>query len=414
MKIWIVSVGEPLPTDENARIRRMGILGNYISKDESNVVEWFSASFDHYKKTQRVLRNTTIEIKDNYIMHLIYTNGYKKNISFARIRHHISAGSGIYKEMMSMKDLPDVILASSEPLEVSHEAMKYAKQHDIPIVMDVRDLWPDIYYEAVPSKMRWLMTPYVKACQLIHSSTMQKATGIVGLSQGFLEHGLKYAKRNQTNMDAVIPIAYPNYDYHREKDDYSALERKYGIVRGDFVILFLGNFGNQFDFAPIIEASKELIKYDKIKFVLAGTGIQMEMVKNQVEHNVIFTGWIEKNDILHLAANANLGIAPYIDSINYKLNTPNKFGEYLSASLPPIISVDGVMDNLICKKECGARYRNGKELAQIILDFYNNPQKQKRYSINARSLYMEMFEEDTVNERFYQYLKYVYESRKKK
>ena len=35
MKIWIVSVGEPLPIDgDNVRLRRMGNLATYISHSE--------------------------------------------------------------------------------------------------------------------------------------------------------------------------------------------------------------------------------------------------------------------------------------------------------------------------------------------------------------------------------------------
>ena len=77
MKVWIVSVGEPLPSDgKNVRLRRMGNLAAYISKDPLNQVDWFSVSFDHYKKQQRVAKDTDINISDNYVMHLLHVNGY--------------------------------------------------------------------------------------------------------------------------------------------------------------------------------------------------------------------------------------------------------------------------------------------------------------------------------------------------
>ena len=46
MKVWIVSVGEPLPSDgTNVRLRRMGNLAQYITADEKDSVDWFSVSF---------------------------------------------------------------------------------------------------------------------------------------------------------------------------------------------------------------------------------------------------------------------------------------------------------------------------------------------------------------------------------
>ena len=407
MKIWIVSVGEPLPTDQDARIRRMGILGKYITENTDNTVDWFSASFDHYKKVQRAKKNTDITINLKYTMHIVKTNGYKRNVSPARILQHISSGKGIYKRMVDMGYKPDVILASMEPLEVSKETVRFAKENNIPIIVDVRDLWPEIYYEAVKPEFHWLIKPYVKRCQRTLRLTMNAASGIVGMSEGFLEYGLKYANRKKGIYDASIPVAYPNYDYEEYRGKYNYLQEKYGITEDDFVILFLGNFGNQFDFTPIIKASEKLLPYNNVKFVLAGTGAQIDEVKSNVRENVIFTGWIGRDDILSLVANSKLGIAPYIDSMNYRLNTPNIFGEYLFASLPILISVDGVMKRLLEQHRCGMKYSDGESLSNIILELYNNPIKQNEFASNSRKLYLEMFEEKTVNERFLGHIKKV-------
>ena len=126
MKLWIISVGEPLPVDgENTRLRRMGNLASYASSNGVSV-EWFSVSFDHYKKMQRCESDTDYCVNDNYVLHLVKSIPYKKNVSLARIRHHKNAGKSIYNKMNKI-DKPDVIFASMEPLEVSKVAIKYAK-----------------------------------------------------------------------------------------------------------------------------------------------------------------------------------------------------------------------------------------------------------------------------------------------
>ena len=403
MIVWIVSVGEPLPTDsENTRLRRMGNLASRIAK-EGHDVEWFSVSFDHYKKKQRCKKNTDINVNNNFIMHLVYTHGYKKNISLSRVLHHKAAGKNIYKKM-NILEKPDIIIASMEPLEVSFSATKYGSDNSVPVVVDVRDLWPEIYYEVIPKKLHIMLNPYVKLCRSKLLKTMSNAYAIIGLSDDFLNYGLSYAKRKQKTLDKVFPIAYPNYNYNDYKQKFMDYWEVYNIKATDFLIVFFGNFGKQFDFEEIIKASHTLKNNSKIKFVLCGTGIQFDNIKQRTSQNVILPGWIEKEQLTSLAANASLGIAPYIDSINYTQNTPNKFGEYLSASIPILVSVSGSMENLLIKNQCGYRYNSGTELAEIICDYFNNKVKLAQHSKNARQLYEQQFNGDVVYKKMLEHL----------
>mgnify|MGYP004474323981 CR=1 FL=1 len=403
MKVWIISVGEPLPTDgENTRLRRMGSLAKCMA-EKGHIVEWFSASFDHYKKKQRCSEDKSIKISENYTMHLLHTNGYKKNVSLARIIQHKMVARKIYKKMNEL-DKPDVIIASMEPLEVAKIATKFGKEKDVPVVVDVRDLWPEIYYEVFPKKMHCLLTPYVQVCKSELKSIMTNAYSIIGLSDGFLDYGLRFAQRKRAKKDRVFPIGYPNYSYSEYKNELEKHWGEYGLTQNDFIIVFLGNFGKQFDFEAIIKASQSLKNIPEIKFVLCGTGPQFDYVRNNTADNVIMPGWIEKDQILSLSANARLGIAPYINSVNYIQNTPNKFGEYLSASSPILVSVPGIMENILMKEECGHRYINEIDLADYIKTYYKDEDKLKKASNNARKLYDKDFNGDKLYENMLQYL----------
>lgn len=398
MKLWIVSVGEPLPVDGmNTRLRRMGNLAQFAS-DNHVEVEWFSVSFDHYKKAQRCKGDADFRINDQYVLHLVDSVPYQRNVSYARIRHHKEAGKAIYNRMNSL-DKPDVIIASMEPLEVSKAAVVYAKENNVPCIVDVRDLWPEIYYDVIPKQLHWALDFYVKSCAKSLHYTMGNCDSIVGLSNGFLEYGLKYAKREATENDAVYPIAYPNNDYSAYKKKLQEYWGNCGIKETDFLVVFLGNFGDQFKFDEIIEAAKYFENVQNIKFVLCGNGKHEEEIKKAVGSNVIIPGWIEKEQIFSLMANASIGIAPYINSMNYRLNTPNKFGEYLSASLPIAVSVPGEMEELLNQYECGRAYRNAQELIELIKMYYHNDELLEQHSSNARELYEKMFNADDSNQK---------------
>ena len=396
MKIWIVSVGEPLPIDgDNVRLRRMGNLATFVSNSDIDV-EWFSVSFEHYQKKQRCNKDSDYIVNEHFTLHLAYVNGYKRNISLARIIHHKNAGKGIYKLMKSLEK-PDVILASMEPLEVSSAAVQFANENGIPCIVDVRDLWPEIYYDVIPKALHGLLNIYVNHCSKTLKKTMSSCDSIIGLSNGFLNYGLKYAGRNRKETDAVFPIAYPNYDYASYRDYFDECWGKYGLNKDDFIVVFLGKFGDKFKFDEIVGASEKFIEYKDVKFVLCGNGKHQDEIREKTKENVIIPGWIEKKQILSLLSYAKIGIAPYIDSMNYRLNTPNKFGEYLSASLPIAVSVTGEMEALLNKHNCGAYYRNTEDLFNIIDKYYRDKDLQNDASKNARALFEKMFNGDNAN-----------------
>ena len=175
----------------------------------------------------------------------------------------------------------------------------------------------------------------------------------------------------------------------------------------------MGNFGDQFRFEEIISAANYLNdKYKDIKFVLCGNGKNEDIIRRSVGKNVIIPGWIEKEQILSLMCYSKIGIAPYIDSMNYRLNTPNKFGEYLSAGLPIAVSVQGEMDKLLKENQCGASYKTSQDLIDIIEQYYKDSQLQHEHSQNARNLYEEMFNGDTINQKIYNHIKMVKEGTK--
>lgn len=406
MKVWIVGVGEPLPIDgENTRLRRVGNLSKFLSKN-GHSVDWFSVSFDHYKKKQRVDKDQTFDLDQNLRLHVAKVTGYKKNISIQRIYHHYDAARRI-SNLLKNEDKPDIILAGNTPIEVISMVTRYGLDNKIPVVTDVRDLWPDVFKNSLHKKYNFLISPYVTYNNKKVDKCFYNSYSIIGLSEGFLEFGLRHANRERKKIDSVIPIAYPDYSQNYSNEEFIALWGGFGIQSDDFIISFTGNFGNQFYFEDIIKASKELENFSNIKFVLCGTGLQEESVKSRCGNNVIFPGWIERDMITSLLQHSKLGIAPYINSVNYRLNTPNKFGEYLSAKLPILLSVDGVMKKLVDDNHCGFYYQNAKELSKGILNYYDNLEQTISESINARKLYEDKFQITKVQTKFMNHLQYV-------
>ncbi|WP_432717520.1 glycosyltransferase [Staphylococcus equorum] len=401
MKIWIVSDGEPLPIDgEDIRLRRMGNLSNILSKRGHEVI-WFSSNFEHYTKKFRSNSDEEVYINDKYKLVLLSTKGYKKNVSLDRYLHFKTLAKK-FSDLSKELDKPDVIVSTMAPIEVAKEIKKYSIDNNVNYIIDVRDLWPDIYYEVTPKFIHFAVKFLIAKTKKDLSLVLKDSSGIVAVTEKFLDYGLEIANIKKRSSDKVFHTAYPSYDV---SDNFEYYWKKYGLKKENFIVSFVGNFGKQFDLETVF-STIDKFRGSKIKFVLCGVGEKYEYFLNKYKDNsnVILPGWIGKDEISTLLINSDIGIAPYINSKNYKLNLPNKFGEYLASNLPILVSVSGMMENLLNQFECGYRYDGEKDLYNKINFLFNNEDNLIKQKNNAAKLYEEQFKAETVYNNFANYL----------
>lgn len=400
MKIWIVSDGEPLPCDnEKVRLRRMGNLANILNRRGHEVL-WFSSNFDHYNKKFRSLKDEVKKIDKKYNILLLSTKGYKKNVSIQRLIHFKLIAKK-FNEYSANMEKPDIIISTLAPIEVSKAVKKYSEKNDVPIIIDIRDLWPDIYYEVTPKITHIFIKMLVSKTKKDLFKILNEETFITGVTNKFLEYGLDIGKRKKSVNDRVFHTAYPSNHLVGSKNKFESLWHKYNLKKDDFIVTFVGNFGKQFELETVFKTI-DTLKDRNIKFVLCGTGYKLDHYQKFTKDNdnVILPGWINKDEIGSLLTNSDIGIAPYINSKNFRLNCPNKFGEYLAAKLPVLVSVEGIMSELLKENNCGFMYKNSKDLTSKIIDYYLNKDLLKEHKVNSYNLYKSQFDVETVYNEF--------------
>jgi hypothetical protein len=88
----------------------------------------------------------------------------------------------------------------------------------VPVIIDVRDLWPDIFVDVVPFGLRTLMKIALYPLRKSARYVFNNCSGIVGISPGYLMWALGYANRPRRALDVVFPLGY-------EKPKGAALSR---------------------------------------------------------------------------------------------------------------------------------------------------------------------------------------------
>src|SRR5574341_243598 len=142
MNVWLIQIGETLPLVSNIRKLRTALLADkLITKGHS--VLWWASAFDHLQKKWISKQETEVKISNNFTIKLLKGIGYKRNVSIRRfIDHRIIAKR--FRELVSAESRPDIIVASLPSHDLAYEAVMYANKNNIPIIVDIRDPWPDI------------------------------------------------------------------------------------------------------------------------------------------------------------------------------------------------------------------------------------------------------------------------------
>lgn len=396
MRFWLITVGEPLPADGNDdRLLRAGILAN-IMFDEGHEVLWWTSSFDHVRKRQRCGTDTTKVLGDRYRIKMLHANGYWNNISLARLLNH----RGVAKKFRRLSELerePDVILCSLPTLELCVEAVRYGKRNNVPVVIDVRDLWPDLFVELAPAWGRGIARRVLAPFFGMAREACKGAKAIVGVTPEFVSWGLRYAGRAATVWDRDFPMGYHRIELPREEcEEALSRWRARGIMENGFVVCFFGTIGRQFDFETVIDAARMLRGNGRcFQFVLCGSGDTLVDYRRNARDcpDIVFPGWVNRADIWALMSLSSVGLAPYRNKPNFTMNLPNKPVEYLSAGLPLVSSLSGVLAKLISEGHCGITYEEGKpdSLVEALVRLYDGRDELRVMAKNARALYERSF-----------------------
>lgn len=400
MIIWVVAVGEPLPTDAGApRLLRAGQIAELLA-NAGHEVTWWTSTFDHMGKRQRASATSSIQLAANLKMTMLHGCDYSSNVSVKRILNHHQVAKQ-FKYHAAKAASPDAIICSYPTLELAEAAVKFGAMRRCVVLIDIRDLWPDFLMEAFPVRLkpigRVLLHPMYRQAQ----RALKGATAIVGITQPILDWALRKAGRAQRPADFVAPLAYTNRA--QNEGDLSAARTKWASIgvgnSGKFVVALFATIGRLFDLTTVISAARQL-KGQNFQFILAGTGDMFDYYKDMAKEldNVVFPGWIDAPAIASLMELADVGLAPYVNEHSFTLSLPNKSIEYLAGGLPIVTCLQGALSSLVEQNEVGLVYTSGdsESLANRLIFLSQNSETLKRMSTNAVKLYKDRFVAENV------------------
>lgn len=358
MRTWLIQTGDPLPIDGEApRLMRTGVLAQQLA-DRGHDVTWWCTTFNHWTKAHRYHHDTTVELEPTYRLRLLHSPGYRRNVSLSRVFDHLILGKR-FREAIEREPPPDVILSSLPTVEMAEVASVYGNANNVPVITDVRDLWPDAFLSVVPSLARPLAKLVLSGMYRQARHALAQSDAIVGISESYLQWALDIAQRERRPTDAIFPLGYersspPTEELYKAEQRLRAL----GVDPDRVVCWFIGTFGQTYDLETVIKAARILHERNdhRAQFVLSGDGGQLKKCRELAEGlpNVVFTGWVNAPEIEWIMRVADIGLAAYVPGAPQGL--PNKLFEYLAAGLAILSSLGPEAALLLDSNRCGFSY----------------------------------------------------------
>ena len=406
MNVWVVKTSEMLGTDSNnGRLLRSGIIAHMLDA-RGHRVTWWMSTFDHANRRNRGSRDFVMNFGARGVIRLIHSPGYKRSISWARMRDH-TCWARAFRRAIAHEPLPDIIFCAYPTIEAAVVCARFGAAHAVPVVIDLRDMWPDIFVESTPAALkpmaRLLLWPWRRYAR----NGLRRSSALFGITEEFLAWGLALAGRSRRPWDGAYLLAYPEPPSVVPDDTAHEEARRFWDALGvskseDFNIVCIGSMtARRFEMPAVIAAARDLQRdASRVKFILAGDGDDLENYRKLARgsENVIFPGWLNAAQIRILLGRAHLGLVPYRGTPDLLMSVPNKVGEYLAAGVPVATCLRGTLARMLSERRCGMLFEASvpESLVALVRKMQDDPVVRNQLSINAVTAYRDELDSETV------------------
>jgi glycosyltransferase involved in cell wall biosynthesis len=378
-KIWIINHYATKMPDEKSG--RHYIFSKFL-KSHGYDVTIFCSNVFHGENRKVDLNGELYKTSYTDYSRIIFVKSsmYKKN-NLRRIFNMLSFYKNSKKTMMKLirnNDKPDVIIASSvHPLTLL-AGIKIGKKHNIPIISEIRDLWPEslVAYNITNNKNhflkllyigeRWL---YVKSDKLIF--TMEGCKEYIKNKKWDIENGGKIELEKVHYINNGIDLE--TYQYNKE-----IFQLNDSILNSEkFKVVYIGSIRKVNQVSILLDVAEEVLKSNDFEFIIFGDGNEKELLIESAKArglvNVFFMGRVENKFIPYILSKSNLNIILGTSNsvLKYGLSA-NKLFDYI-ASGKPIIQTFQTGYSILEKYQLGCEIKtlNSSAITNELIKFKN-------------------------------------------
>jgi glycosyltransferase involved in cell wall biosynthesis len=362
MNIWLCNPYGPIP-GEGWRDYRFAMLGKALAENGHDVI-WWTANFSHHFKQFRSESWEDRTITDGFRIRLVPTRGYTKNVSVGRIRYETVYAWNTFRRAVG-ENAPDIIVGTDPSQIIGFMSVKLAKRLKTPLVLDVFDQWPELFYLAFPGILRLLAPAVLLPFFLLRRHNLRRADAITALCNTYLELGRRVAPRLREERSQAI---FNGIDVSAFRSRLPSEEERVGLAHrmgknyGDKWAIFAGTLGNNYDVFTLLQAAVLLRdRGNPLAIRIAGEGPLRPQVTEFIEShrldNIRYVGKLSHEELIKIYGICDIGLCSYGPYSNVAM--PDKAYDYMAAGLPLVNSLRGELESFIRERAIGVQYKAG-------------------------------------------------------
>jgi glycosyltransferase involved in cell wall biosynthesis len=336
--------------------------------------------------------------------------GYYRNISLRRIYSMWSFTRNLKDFLNTSKEAYDLVYACVPGLDSALAAGKFANRKNIPFVIDVQDVWPEVMYDLVldvPVISDIIFSPLQIMANLVYGM----ADGVMAVSKTYLEIAERKNTKASKRDYVFIGTNLDSFDRNHTTQTHAIKKDQ-----GEFWIAYIGSLGHSYDIKTLIKGAK--IANDNginVRPVILGSGPlegEFKKLAHEIGSNAIFTGWVDHLTMMSYLKSSDA----VINAIKRKApqSITNKIGDYLSSGRPILNgSLNMELLDLLKEYKFGINYEpeNPSSLSEAIKKIYSmNEQEREQMGMNARRLAEEKFDRKNTYPKIIEMIKELAES----
>jgi glycosyltransferase involved in cell wall biosynthesis len=248
----------------------------------------------------------------------------------------------------------DLIFATSTPLTIALPAVFAKRRQRVPLVLEIRDLWPEL-----PIAVGALKHPLsIRGAQWLERFAYANSDHVVALSPGMAEGvaGRGYPTQHIT----VIPNSSDNELFSVPESAGRAFRLRHDWLGDRPLILYAGTLGrlNGVDYLVRLAARIRSLN-PEIRFLIVGDGHERDAVMSLaretgvLSNSLFFMDPVAKAAMPEVLSAATIATSLFIDLPAMWKNSANKFFDALAASRPIAINYRGWQADLLIREGAG-------------------------------------------------------------
>lgn len=292
----------------------------------------------------------------------------------------------------------DVVFATSTPLTIAIPAVVAKRRLGIPMVFEVRDLWPDL-----PIAMGALKSPIsIKLARFLEIFAYRNSARVVALSEGMADGVVRrgYPRGRIT----VAPNSADREAFKVNESVGSAFRSQRPWLGSRPVVLYAGTLGLINGVCYLVDVAKHFgTSEDDPAFLIIGDGADREAVLAAAKSHgllgatVFWEPPIAKSEMPAAYSAATVCTSLFLPIPAMEANSANKFFDALAAGRPIAINYGGWMSSLVQEHKLGAVLPAGDpaEAARVLKALLEDAGRLDAARVNSARLAQE-FDRDVI------------------